>query len=150
MDKSYSSRIEALSKRINAIESNQKNLQHVMTTDWVNISTQHKLIRVFSTPLRTWPGAKELCAAHSAKLLTINTPQETSSISGYLRNFNEALYWTGGQTQTSTNGNSNLFYGFFHDGPSRMPRNDGCPAFSSLGEKLTKGCNEQYGFICEM
>jgi len=132
---------------MNAIESNQKNLHHVMTTDWANISTGHKLIRVFSAPLKTWPGAKELCASNSARFLTIGSPQETTILSGYsfftldeqtcleyLRNFDGILYWTGGQTPTpSVAGNFNPFDGFFNDYPPRTQRN-GCPAISRFGE----------------
>ncbi|KAI3420444.1 hypothetical protein GPALN_003741 [Globodera pallida] len=99
LDKLFTYRFDQLSKRVEWVEANQRNLMKETNLLETN---EHKRIRLFAKALKDWTEAKNLCNKMDGdSLLEIKSKEEKRRISELLKDTDRAIWWVGVQTTPS-------------------------------------------------
>uniref|UniRef100_A0A914IHI9 Uncharacterized protein n=1 Tax=Globodera rostochiensis TaxID=31243 RepID=A0A914IHI9_GLORO len=99
LDKLFTHRFDQLSKRVEWVDANQRNLMKDMNVLETN---EHKRIRLFAKAKKDWTETKNLYnKMNGGSLLEIKSKEEKRRISELLKGTDHAIWWIGVQTTPS-------------------------------------------------
>ncbi|TMS34612.1 hypothetical protein L596_002166 [Steinernema carpocapsae] len=144
MDAQLSAKIEALSKRVDALEANQGSFRRSLIAEWIQIGGDDgKFAKVF-TVAANWTEANSICSTLFANLAVVNSEQENHALAALLTQTNEHVFWIGSRVQFQIDVPTDRYHNF------TSGRNDGgCAAITREGVWKTRNCQERYSFVCQ-
>ncbi|KAK0394641.1 hypothetical protein QR680_000852 [Steinernema hermaphroditum] len=142
MDIQFSSKMEALSRAVDALEANQGSLRRSLIAEWTQISDQKfaKLISVNAN----WTEANTICSTFFATLAITKSPQENQALTALISQSSDQVFWIGSRVQLQIDVPSDRFHSFSND-----RHEGGCAAVTREGVWKTRLCNERHPFVCQ-
>uniref|UniRef100_A0A1I7YJC1 C-type lectin domain-containing protein n=1 Tax=Steinernema glaseri TaxID=37863 RepID=A0A1I7YJC1_9BILA len=142
MDAQFSSKMEALSKRVDALEANQGALRRSLIAEWTQISEQ-KFAKVISVNAN-WTEANAICSTLFATLATATSQKENEALTDLLHQSTDQIFWIGSRVQLQIGIPTDRFHNFAND------HNEGdCAAVTREGIWKMRLCRERHPFVCQ-